>query len=60
MSPRMPFLPRLESLETKTVMSTVTSTSPAAVARLEPGPVEPSLPSHEDAVRAGVNQRSKG
>jgi hypothetical protein len=58
MSYRMPFLPRLESLETKTVMSTGTLTSPAAVPRLEPRPVTPSLPSHEDAaLRASTNVR---
>ena len=49
MTPRKTVLPRLESLETKTVMSAGALIAPTALVRLEPGPIKPSLPFHDNA-----------
>ncbi len=59
MNTRMARLPRLELLETKTVMSSGASTAPAAIVRLEPGPVEPSLPSHHDLAEPASTKARK-
>jgi hypothetical protein len=49
MRPRKPLLPRLESLEIKTVMSAGVSSVHPAVVGLDPGPEKPRLLSLDDA-----------
>jgi hypothetical protein len=59
MSSRMPLLPRLESLETKTVLSAGAPTAQAAVVRIEPGAAGSLVPSHDNAVDVASTKAQK-
>jgi hypothetical protein len=49
MSSQMPLLPQFESLKTKSVQTAGASIAPAAAARIEPGPLKPLIPFHDNA-----------
>jgi hypothetical protein len=49
MSSQIPLLPQFESMETKSVQTAGASIPSAAAVRIEPGPLKPSIPFHDNA-----------
>jgi hypothetical protein len=49
MSSQMPLLPQFESLKSKSVQTAGASIPPAAAVRIEPGPLKPLIPFHDNA-----------